>query len=143
MYFDTNEYPNIFVSRKWHERISEYIRMNFFDTNEYPVGQSVSPKRIRKTYMFSLNYPIQRENQWKYFGLNFFWPEAYPAKTFFKPSVPGDLRVFRAFASLFYFKSLVSPWRGHQLKSLFKAFFSAWSIFSNGRKSALTENWWK
>ena len=36
MDFDTNEYPNIFVSRKWHERISEYIRMNIFDTNEYP-----------------------------------------------------------------------------------------------------------
>ena len=26
MDFDTNEYPNIFLSRKWHERISEYIR---------------------------------------------------------------------------------------------------------------------
>ena len=25
--FDTNEYPNIFVSRKWYERISEYIRI--------------------------------------------------------------------------------------------------------------------
>ena len=25
--FDTNEYPNIFVSRKLHERISEYIRI--------------------------------------------------------------------------------------------------------------------
>ena len=36
MDFDTNEYPNIFVLRKWHERISEYIRMNFFDPNEYP-----------------------------------------------------------------------------------------------------------
>ena len=35
MDFDTNEYLNIFVSRKWHERISEYIRMNFFETNEY------------------------------------------------------------------------------------------------------------
>ena len=35
MDFDTNEYPNIFVSRKWHERISEYIRMKFFETNEY------------------------------------------------------------------------------------------------------------
>ena len=28
-----------------------------------------------------------------------FWPEAYLAQTF--SSVPGDLRVFRAFASLF------------------------------------------
>ena len=36
MDFDTNEYPNIFVSRKLHERISEYIRMKFFGTNEYP-----------------------------------------------------------------------------------------------------------
>ena len=36
MDFDTNEYPNIFVSRKWHKQISEYIRMNIFDTNEYP-----------------------------------------------------------------------------------------------------------
>ena len=25
--FDTDEYPNIFVSRKRHERISEYIRI--------------------------------------------------------------------------------------------------------------------
>ena len=24
---DTNEYPNIFVSKKWYERISEYIRI--------------------------------------------------------------------------------------------------------------------
>ena len=36
MDFDTNEYPNIFVLREWHERISEYIRMNISDTNEYP-----------------------------------------------------------------------------------------------------------
>ena len=36
MDFDTNEYPNIFVSRKWHERTSEYICVKFFDTNEYP-----------------------------------------------------------------------------------------------------------
>ena len=35
MDFDTNEYPNTFVSRKLHERISEYIRMKFFDTNKY------------------------------------------------------------------------------------------------------------
>ena len=35
MNFDTNEYPNIFVSRKWHEQISEYIHMKFFETNEY------------------------------------------------------------------------------------------------------------
>ena len=48
MVIDTNEYPNIFVSRKWHERISECVRMKFltqtniriysyqnFDTNEY------------------------------------------------------------------------------------------------------------
>ena len=34
-------------------------------------------------------------------GPKLFGPEAYPAQTFFKPSVPGDLRVFRAFASLF------------------------------------------
>ena len=31
--FDRNEYPNIFVSRKWHEQISEYICMKI--TNEY------------------------------------------------------------------------------------------------------------
>ena len=63
MDFDTNEYPNIFVPRKWHEqiskyiciifltqtniriylypkswheRISEYIRIQKVDTNEYP-----------------------------------------------------------------------------------------------------------
>ena len=30
MDFDTNEYQNIFISRKCHERISEYIRMKFF-----------------------------------------------------------------------------------------------------------------
>ena len=28
MDFDTNKYPIIFMSRKWHERLSEYIRMN-------------------------------------------------------------------------------------------------------------------
>ena len=33
--FDTDEYPNILVSRKRHERISEYIRIKFFETNEY------------------------------------------------------------------------------------------------------------
>ena len=32
--FDTNECPNIFVSKKLHEWISEYIHTNFFDTNE-------------------------------------------------------------------------------------------------------------
>ena len=31
--FDTNEYPNIFVSRKRYERISEYIRIKRHDTN--------------------------------------------------------------------------------------------------------------
>ena len=31
--FDTNEYPNIFVSRKRYERISEYIRIKRNDTN--------------------------------------------------------------------------------------------------------------
>ena len=49
MDFDPNENPNIFVSRKWHERISEHTCMKFlrrtniriysyqnFDTNEYP-----------------------------------------------------------------------------------------------------------
>ena len=30
---DTNEYPNIFVSRKRYERISEYIRIKRNDTN--------------------------------------------------------------------------------------------------------------
>ena len=35
MDFDTNKYPNIFVSKKWHKRISEYIHMKFFDPNEY------------------------------------------------------------------------------------------------------------
>ena len=34
--FDTNECPNIFVSTKLHEWISEYIHTNFFDTNECP-----------------------------------------------------------------------------------------------------------
>ena len=34
--FDTNEYLNIFVSRKWHKWIFEYIHMKFFDTTEYP-----------------------------------------------------------------------------------------------------------
>ena len=38
-------------------------------------------------------------------GPKLFRPEAYQAQTFFKPSVPGDLRVFRAFASL-----LLQPW---------------------------------
>ena len=32
MDFDTNEYPNIFVSRKWHERISEYIRVYYLNS---------------------------------------------------------------------------------------------------------------
>ena len=31
--FDTNEYPNIFVSRKQYEQISEYIRIKRHDTN--------------------------------------------------------------------------------------------------------------
>ena len=31
--FDTNEYPNIFVSRKRYERISEYIRIKRNNTN--------------------------------------------------------------------------------------------------------------
>ena len=31
-----NECPNIFVSTKLHEWISEYIHTNFFDTNECP-----------------------------------------------------------------------------------------------------------
>ena len=34
--FDTNECPNIFVSTKLHEWLSEYIHTNFFDTNECP-----------------------------------------------------------------------------------------------------------
>ena len=33
MDFDTNEYPNIFVSRKRYERISEYIGIKRNDTN--------------------------------------------------------------------------------------------------------------
>ena len=31
--FDTNEYPNIFVSRKRYERMSEYICIKRNDTN--------------------------------------------------------------------------------------------------------------
>ena len=31
----TNEYPNIFVSKKWYERIYEYIRIQKKHTNEY------------------------------------------------------------------------------------------------------------
>ena len=66
MDFDTNEYPNIFVSRKWHEWISEYIRMIFltqtnipiylyqtFDTNEYPnkyLDQKYSNIRIYSSH---------------------------------------------------------------------------------------------
>ena len=34
--FYTNECPNIFVSTKLHEWISEYIHTNFLDTNECP-----------------------------------------------------------------------------------------------------------
>jgi len=34
--FDTNECPNIFISTKLDEWISEYIHTNFFDTNECP-----------------------------------------------------------------------------------------------------------
>ena len=36
----------------------------------------------------------------KYFESKHFRPKSYLAKTFFKPSVPGGLRIFRAFASL-------------------------------------------
>ena len=32
---DTNEYPNIFLSKSWYEQISEYIRIQNFDTNDY------------------------------------------------------------------------------------------------------------
>ena len=31
----TNKYPNIFVSKKWYERIYEYIRIQKKHTNEY------------------------------------------------------------------------------------------------------------
>merc|ERR1712192_258932 len=41
----------------------------------------------------------------KYFRPKPFGPKAYQTQTFFKSSVPGDLRVFRAFASLFNFFS--------------------------------------
>ena len=33
---DTNEYPNIFESKNWHERISKYIRIKKFYTDECP-----------------------------------------------------------------------------------------------------------
>merc|ERR1711971_666688 len=36
------------------------------------------------------------------FSENFFDPKLTQPKHFFKPSVPGQVRVFRAFASLFY-----------------------------------------
>ena len=32
---DKNEYPNIFLSKSWYEQISEYIRIQNFDTNDY------------------------------------------------------------------------------------------------------------
>ena len=35
-HFDTNECPNVFVSTKLHEWISEYIHANFVYTNECP-----------------------------------------------------------------------------------------------------------
>ena len=38
----------------------------------------------------------------KYFRSKLFWPKGYPAQTFFKLSVRGGLRTFRAFASLFF-----------------------------------------
>ena len=34
--FDTHEYPNIFVSRKRYEQISEYIYIEKINTNKYP-----------------------------------------------------------------------------------------------------------
>ena len=34
--FDTNEYPNIFVSKNLQEWIAEYICINKIDTNECP-----------------------------------------------------------------------------------------------------------
>ena len=38
-----------------------------------------------------------------------------------------------------FFRSPISPWTGPQWRSLFRAFFSGWSIFSPYQKSALTE----
>ena len=58
MDFDTNKYPNIFVSRKWHERISEYICMEFFDTNEFSnifvskfLYEQISKKYLDQKYL--------------------------------------------------------------------------------------------
>ena len=34
-------------------------------------------------------------------SMKIFWAQTFPTQSFFKPSIPGDLRVFWAFASLF------------------------------------------
>ena len=58
-------------------------------------------KKKEKMYIHFLDYLIQQDNEYNYFGPNLFRPKALPGPNFFKLSIPGDLRVFRAFASLF------------------------------------------
>jgi len=62
MGFDTNEYPNIFVSRKWHERISEYIRMIFFLTEQ--ISEYIRINILIRTNIRIYSYPKNDTNEY-------------------------------------------------------------------------------
>ena len=55
MDFDTNEYPNIFVSRKWHERISEYIRIKILIQTNIRINIWIGNIRIFEYIRHSLD----------------------------------------------------------------------------------------
>ena len=72
---DTNEYPNIFVSKYCYERISENIRIQKVDTNEYPnifVSKKLTrmniriylyQKMIRTSIRINIRYSIHKTRE--------------------------------------------------------------------------------
>ena len=51
-------------------------------------------KKKEKMNINFLDYLIQQDNEYYYFGPNLFRPKALPGPNFFKLSIPGNLRVF-------------------------------------------------
>ena len=68
--FDTNEYPNIFVSRKRYERISEYIRIKRNDTNV--IRMNICIKNDTNIRIFKYSYHFQYEYSFVSYSYRFF-----------------------------------------------------------------------
>ena len=83
---------------------------------EWPVrADSLKVKNYTKNTQ-QIIFFISRKINTNYFGPKLFWTKAFPGPKKLKPSVPGGLRIFRAFASLFFCCCCCKNWHCCPLK---------------------------